>query len=247
MSKQRLSKIKKIIQENGDVYTQNLAETLGVSVQTIRNDLMRLENSGEVRRFHGGAGRVSEIEDFDSRTIKNKDEKLKLAKYMANNIQDGETIFFDGGTTMMYIIRNLPPTININIVTASIAIANESTRLKNAEIYSLGGVVDKKSKEIYGPNALLEIQRLIFDKAIIGVTGISLNAALTENNQLSLEIKKEVLKNSAETIVLADSSKFGAKGMYKAFDFTEIDEIITANHFYEEDDYAKNNINIRKI
>lgn len=202
---------------------------------------------GQVKRFHGGAQKIDTVENFDARIVKNKEEKMKMAKYIASTIRENETIFFDGGTTMMYIIQNLPSDININVVTASIAIANESTRLINSEIYSLGGVVNKISKEVYGLQAKAEIERLTFDKAILGVTGISLESGFTENNMLSLEIKKEVLKNTTESIVIADSSKFGIKGMYKAFDFEEIDKVITTSEFHREDEYYKKDLNIFKL
>ncbi|MGK9326328.1 DeoR/GlpR family DNA-binding transcription regulator [Aerococcus urinaeequi] len=221
------------MEEKSEVLTLDLAKTLDVTVQTVRADLKKLEEMGQVKRFHGGAQKIDTVENFDARIVKNKEEKMKMAKYIASTIRENETIFFDGGTTMMYIIQNLPS--DINVVTASIAIANESTRLINSEIYSLGGVVNKISKEVYGSQAKAEIERLTFDKAILGVTGISLESGFTENNMLSLEIKKEVLKNTTESIVIADSSKFGIKGMYKAFDFEEIDKVITTSEFHKKD------------
>ena len=51
---ERLNKIVEIIRINDSARIEELAETLEVSRDTVRRDLIRLENEGVIKRTHGG-------------------------------------------------------------------------------------------------------------------------------------------------------------------------------------------------
>lgn len=244
MSIFRLKQMEKYINDNNKATTKELAEYFNVTVQTVRSDLTALEEMGMIKRFHGGAMALKYVDSLDFRISLNQEEKERIAEYAVSMIGEHETIFLDGGSTMAYIIEKLPIDIKVNIVTASVPIADAATRLVNAEIYLLGGMIDKKTKETYGPTVVNKVKELSFDKAFIGVTGISLNAGLMENNLLSMDMKKAIISNSQQTIVLADSTKFGTRGMYKAFKFDEIDVIVTSSDFKDEGAFKSKHIDI---
>lgn len=50
---ERLNKIVEIIRINDSARIEELAETLGVSRDTVCRDLIRLENEGVIKRTHG--------------------------------------------------------------------------------------------------------------------------------------------------------------------------------------------------
>ena len=54
-----------IVRERGYVTNEELAKTFGVTVQTVRRDVNKLADDGEIRRHHGGAGLASSIQNID--------------------------------------------------------------------------------------------------------------------------------------------------------------------------------------
>ena len=50
---------------NGFLATEELSRTLGVTVQTIRRDINELCELGMLRRYHGGAGLASSVQNVD--------------------------------------------------------------------------------------------------------------------------------------------------------------------------------------
>ena len=55
LANERHSWILALLKENGAVTTEELLETLGVSLETVRRDLLHLERQGLLNRVHGGA------------------------------------------------------------------------------------------------------------------------------------------------------------------------------------------------
>ena len=54
-AKERHTKILEILKETGSVTTAQLVDVFSVSIETIRRDLLILEDGGMLQRVHGGA------------------------------------------------------------------------------------------------------------------------------------------------------------------------------------------------
>ena len=54
------------IQNLGAVTTAKLVDAFGVSLETIRRDLLVLEKNGMLKRVHGGAVKISDMKQFAS-------------------------------------------------------------------------------------------------------------------------------------------------------------------------------------
>ena len=226
---ERLGDIVSYLQQEQRATTKELANRFGVTEQTIRNDLSFLEKESKVIRVHGGAKITENETKFDDRLTENVEEKRRLGKYAATLVEENDIIFLDGGTSILYLIECLPQDIHIKIITASLPIADKCTILNNAEIYCLGGMLNKKTKEMYGPKALEDISNMITNKAFIGISGFSLENQFTENNVLSLEVKRKILPTVSQSIIIADSKKENKIGIQRAFSFDEIDILITGS------------------
>lgn len=224
---ERLGDIVSYLQKKQRATTKELSNQFGVTEQTIRNDLSFLEKEEKVIRVHGGAKITENETKFDDRLTENVEEKRRLGKYAVTLVEEDDIIFLDGGTSILYLIECLPQDIHIKIITASLPIADKCTILDNAEIYCLGGMLNKKTKEMYGPKALEDISNLIANKAFIGISGFSLENQFTENNVLSLEVKRKILPTVSQSIIIADSKKENKIGIQRAFSFDEIDILIT--------------------
>ena len=110
----------------GRVEVGLLAESLGVTVETVRRDLTALERLGAVRRVHGGALPVERLAlepNLASRESQHSEQKRRIAARALAELPDGGTMLLDSGTTTLAIAEQLPPDLEATVVTNSIAIA----------------------------------------------------------------------------------------------------------------------------
>lgn len=144
----RLKDIVNFINKKKRITTKELSEKFGVTEQTVRSDLALLEREHKIIRVHGGAKAIDTDISFDERLEENVPEKRRLGEYAASLVEEGDIIFLDGGTSMMYLIDALPKEIHLRIITASLPIADKCSQLINADIYCLGGMLNKRTKEM---------------------------------------------------------------------------------------------------
>ena len=86
------------LRERGIVRVNDLAAITGASLATLRRDLARLEDSGQLRRVHGGAetAEVSQGDltaaSFGASQTTNAENKLAVARKAASLCADGDSI-----------------------------------------------------------------------------------------------------------------------------------------------------------
>ena len=124
LAPKRLEQLRDILGQDRVVRVEELTEQLGVSSATIRRDLGELEKLGELRRVYGGAvstgGRLDEPL-FDDKTSVAATEKRRIAVAAAKYVKPNDTIYLDGGSTVLELARQLKERSNITIVTNSLA------------------------------------------------------------------------------------------------------------------------------
>ena len=124
--KQRKEHILTLLKKNGQVIVKAIAKELDLSEDTIRRDLRELAKEGLLQRVHGGALPVSSaIGDVAARRHIAMDAKRDIAKTAATLIHPGQIVILDGGTTTTQLVRQLPKTLAITVVTHSPGIAVE--------------------------------------------------------------------------------------------------------------------------
>jgi DeoR/GlpR family transcriptional regulator of sugar metabolism len=234
MQSERRRKIIEIVQESGSMSVSELCELFDVSEMTIRRDLRDLDKEGALRRVHGGAvsnlGRSYEP-PFTVRTTRNAESKAAIGRKAAALIMDGDSVALDVGTTTLEIARALQNCHNLTIITASLPIANEIvSRLSlhsDVRLILTGGIVRPGELSMIGNIAWNTYSDFHVDKAFIGVGGIDLEDGLTEYNLEDALVKKPMIKNASERIVVADSSKISQTTFTSIAPLSLIDVIIT--------------------
>jgi DeoR family fructose operon transcriptional repressor len=208
---------------------------LGVSSATIRRDLTELENDGQLTRTHGGAKLKqpnSSINSNNELSAKRKNdihisEKIRIAKYAANLINDGDCIFLDSGTTPAYIydfIRNK----RVTIVTNNFMLVDKIKSTDKAIIVFGAGEYSPILKLVRGCLYLDIIKKFNFTHVFIGVSGF--NIKLEQCSCTSLEAssyKKCAMSNSEKSYLVADSSKRKEKGIISFAVFDDFTSILT--------------------
>ena len=125
---ERHDQIQSLVNSRGRMTVPELSTHFGVSEATIRRDLEELDDLGRIRRTHGGALQAEKIvkePPITQRITENPKEKNRIGKAAADLIRNGETIFLGSGTTVIEVARNLPPDIELTVITNSLPVVNE--------------------------------------------------------------------------------------------------------------------------
>ena len=197
------------------VSLEYLVKALNTSESTVRRDLDELESERKLRRVHGGAESLHFLQEEESnqeKSIKNIQEKIKIAQKAASLIQEYDVIFIDAGTTNELLVNELHDP-SVTVVTNSI---HHATKLveRNIPTVIIGGVVKRSTDASIGGVALNQIGQLNFDKAFIGMNGID-DGFFTTPDMEEGAVKRAILENAKRTYVLADSSKLGQTSFAK--------------------------------
>ncbi len=203
----RHSVILELVNERGRIAVVELAEQVGVSEVTIRQDLNYLEDQGFLKRIHGAATRV-DSDDPDHRLWARSKIKLNLAEKAASLVSPGETVLIEGGSANALLAKLLGERGDTAIITSSSYIAHQ-LRQARSEVILLGGQYQATSESLVGPLTRLCIQHVHFSKAFIGVDGFHTDTGFTNRNMMRADVANTILAKGQENIILTDSSKFG--------------------------------------
>lgn len=158
------------------------------------------------------------LSSFEYRRTVNKEEKLKLAEYVAKHlIVPGETIFLGAGTTVSYIGEEIARhciNYSLKIWTNNIGLINTwLARHEKFFTFNFVGIVagEFSSKNMSIINLTLpmpEIKRVIISSPAISSKGLSADNIPTQHQVDSL------IKRTSEIILVADGSKVGRTDTY---------------------------------
>jgi len=219
-----------ILQRNKTVQITMLSRMLGVSPNTIRRDLKKLEGNGVLRRTHGGAIANDSFKAetaFETREDERRDEKSRIGLSAAQMIQDGETVIIDSGTTTMHIARNLSGKRSVIVITNSIRVANEFTDNERVQVIVTGGILRPLNRCLIGFWAEQFLEQFHVDKTFLSAGGIDLEAGLTDPNAFEIQVKNNIIRAGKEVILVADSSKFGKVELVPICPLSSVHKIIT--------------------
>jgi DeoR/GlpR family transcriptional regulator of sugar metabolism len=189
------------------ISVSELSQICQVSEVTIRHDLTQLEQRHYLRRAHGFAVAI-QTDDVDTRMMSNFAQKQKLARFAASLIKDGETVFFESGSSIALLAQYLADKKNLTVITVSSYVASLLKSMP-CDVVLLGGMYQKTSQTVVGPLTRLCLQQMNFSKAFMGIDGFTESTGFTGRDMLRADVVNAVVEKGAENIVLTDSSKFG--------------------------------------
>lgn len=233
---ERYEMIVRLVNERGSIRVTELSELCGVTEETIRRDLDRLEQAGRLRRSHGGAVSVKEQQaeiPYFEREITRAEEKKRIAQEAIRRIRPNERIILDASSTAWYMAASLPD-IPLTVLTNSIKVATELSGKEKIQVISTGGIVAARSLSYVGPLAERSLDAYHVDKLFLSCKGVHLERGISESNELQARVKQKMIGIADRVVLLADSSKFGTQSFTYVAGLGEIDEIITDRHLPRE-------------
>ena len=216
------------LRAEGKLSVARLSAQLQVTPVTLRNDLAALEQDGYLTRTRGGAvlsqrsaGTYAGEEDAESFS-----RKQALATEAANLIQDGQTLFFNSGTTTHHVARALRGKKHLNIVTNSLAVAMELGGFPTFHVLLLGGEIDSHYGFTYGGDAQDQLCKYQADWAILSVDGVCSKGITTYHPEEAI-IDRLMIGNARQCMVVATGNKIGNAGFTRICDSDPHLQLIT--------------------
>lgn len=248
MKKERQRLILEELKANKRISFVELSSMLKVSYDSVRRDVIELEDKGFLKKVHGGAVANSYLNVLGEQKnhIKGNELKKILGKARAFFKRKDQLILMDGGTTNFFIAEQLPKETKATIVTNSPPLALALNEHPFIEVIILGGSYYKHYQITMGIDVVNQLQNFNADMYFLGVNGVHPEHGTSIRNYEESIIKQTMMKVSKQTICCVVEEKLGVVEAYKVSETNAIDTLIT--NLNPDDDqlsaYRKVGVNI---
>ncbi len=202
-----------LLRERPGLRVPEIAQVLGVSEGTVRNDLNALEADGLLTRVRGGAVLRETFQpsspSFAARINKSAAAKQAIARWAADLVEDGDSILLDASTTVYEMARYLHNRRRLRVVTNGIEVARLLAQNPTNTVILLAGVVNQDGSSITGPLSEQVLRELHIQTAFVSCSGFSLENGLTEVHLAEAQLKRQAIASSEKLVALVDAGKFG--------------------------------------
>lgn len=237
LAKERIEKIRQLVTQKKKVTVSGLSELLGVTEETIRKDLTKMEEAGIVTRIHGGAVPNTEAQregvHFFHRLINHLEEKRAIADKVQRLLDNKYTIFADSSTTVAEALKMLPSSRNITVVTNSTEAFRELAQ-SEVNVISTGGEFNKNLLSLQGNAAKNNLSKYHVDIALLSCRALDRKRGVQDSNEEEAEMKKIMIRQAGEVALLVDHSKFDRTSFVSLMELGQVNYIVTDRQPNEE-------------
>ncbi|QES87823.1 DeoR/GlpR family DNA-binding transcription regulator [Rhizosphaericola mali] len=227
LKKERQYYILQQLNIHNKVLVTDLCLQMNVSEDTVRRDLQELSDNGKLLKVHGGALSNSFGRTLPDKNIYALPEKQIIAHKGASLIKDGMLVLLSGGSSVLELIRQLPPDLNATFVTPSIAAAQELINHSNSEVIFIGNQIYKSARMAVGVEVVRKLNDLHADLCFIGTNGIDIEHGLTDVDWEVLEVKRAMIASAEKTVLLTISQKLNTAQRLRCCKIEEIEYLLT--------------------
>jgi len=206
---ERRELILETLSSHGKVIAVDLANSLRVSVDTVRRDLNQLVTEGLARRVHGGALPAAPFPRPVAGSAQPSSVKPELARKAAGLIQPKNVVVFDGGSTNRELVRWISPELRFTAITPSLPVATALSELPLVEVIVLGGRVLGRELVTTGARAVKEISDFRADLCYLGVCAIHRQVGVSTFSVEELELKQALIRCAGTIAAIISAEKFG--------------------------------------
>lgn len=225
---ERRNRLVELVRRNGRVSTQEASAQFGVSLETIRQDLLYLEQRHILKKVHGGAvaWERATVEPLRKRRTEHEAVKAALARRALSYVQPGDTVGLDMGSTVAALAQLLAGGPASLLVTNSL-LALETLTESEGRVYCLGGEYSAHDMAFQGEQAVSALKKLRLDVCFLGTSGVQGRGGICSTGFHDIPVKQEFIRRSRRTVVLADSSKFATASLVEVAGWEQVDTLIT--------------------
>lgn len=236
---ERLQAIRELIIEKKSVEVTYLSQALNVSEVTIRRDLDKLEKEGLIVKTYGGAilieetgisqSAINEVQVFEEGN--ELAPGYELGKTAAKLIEDGDTVFISGSAIGEALTKQLNEIKNLIVVTNNVSIAMYLFQEGRHKVIMLGGQIDPLTGNV---SEYEQLSDLLIEKAFLTVDGVDQMAGYTVNEKGAVTLYKTLKSVSRTLVVLADSSMYTKRGLFKMAPIQDVAIVVTDKHIPDD-------------
>ena len=227
---ERYQRIRALLSTLQRVTTDRIVAELGVSRETVRRDLVAMEELGELKRVHGGAIHVEDEAPIAERAHSRVKFKQDIVRATASRLSRGQTLFIDAGTTTNLLAEELAKLGGLTVVTNSFDVALKMRGPASGsdnQVIVLGGTLGDRAPATVGGTTVAEIYRHHADIALLSPTGIDAKQGASNYDQPEAEVARAMAANAEQVFILADYSKIGHRSRVAYCSVERVDLLIT--------------------
>ena len=225
----RQQAIMNLIRERGFASVEELAEQFDVTAQTIRRDINDLSGAGLLRRYHGGAGLPSSVENvaYQTRQVLNPEAKQRIGAAIAQRIPDEASLYITLGTTAEAVAAALRDHRGLRVITNNLNVAMLLADSAENQVIVAGGVVRHRDRGITGEATIDFMNQFKVDYAVMGISGIDADGTLLDFDYREVRVLQGLLGNARSVLLGADQSKFGRRALVRVAHLNQISQVYT--------------------
>ena len=209
---------------------EQLADILGVTLQTVRRDIQKLADAGLLVRFHGGVRVPSAtVENLahPQRQVLHAEGKARIARAVAEAIPNNCSLILNIGTTTEAVAQALLKHRGLRVITNNLNVAAILSSNADCEVIVAGGVVRTRDRGIVGEAAVDFMRQFKVDIAVIGISAIESDGSLRDFDLREVKVAQTIIGQSREVWLAADHSKFRRQAMVELARLNQIDRLFT--------------------
>ena len=250
LAEQRREKILELIRENGNVRVGYLSKLFSVSEPTIRQDLDKIESTGEIARDHGGAYLKNMSLSVSSLSLEHQENmelKQRIGRRAAKFIRPGSSIIMDSGSTVTELAKMLKGTKHLQVITNSLNIALILGGEPGMEIHMTGGEFKAPTLSLTGDRAAAFFSNTHAQQLFLATAGVSITEGLSYPGFSDIPVKRAMIESAEEVFLLADSTKINKTAFAAMQALDKVNYLITDDGISENDIKAFQNFGINVI
>jgi len=232
----RIAALSDALSQHRILHIKSAAQILRVSEMTVRRDVSA--NPDQFAFFGGHIVPSADLENDNPYELAKAADSHAVAKkqvcsHAIEYIHDDDTIFFDCGTTLPYLVDLLPDHFHITAICYALNVAERLTRKPNVRLVMLGGLYHPASASFSGSSALETLDSLGINVAFLSAAGVDSRRGATCAHFHEAEIKRKAMSRAQKNILLVDSSKIGKLKPVFFSDLQSFDAVITEDGIKE--------------
>jgi len=212
------------------VLVNELATHYGVTEETIRRDLDKLEKEGFATKTYGGAilgNNTKNDVSYNIRSKTNVEAKTAIAKIISSMICDGDHLMLDDSSTSLYVAKQLKDKKNLTVITYSVEIVAELSGVEGFTVLCTGGQLRSSTLSFEGHQVTQALSRYHVDKAVLSCKGIDPEAGITDSADAHALSKQAMMKAAKHIILAVDSSKFDKISFVQIHPIDAVQTVVT--------------------
>lgn len=239
----RINQIAEYLKKNQSATVSELSKKFSVSEVTVRKDLSVLEADNLIERSFGGAiwigHSISNEISNEVKMVSRKEDKARIAKKIISEINEGDTIFLDAGSTNNILVGFLNEFSNLTILTNDLLIALKLSGFSKFRIIFIGGEVSNISKATVDYMATQNLSMFNVDISILGCDSFSINNGACTTSVDKSALKSMALSISSKSMLSTTSDKYSRKGLVTFAELSDFDKIYTDKSISNMQDFKE--------